>query len=749
MRSNGKKEVPLSWPLVSDNGKGRVDVLVPGHDGSSEWVWLTMLDGTTGEVRWQKRWKSNSTSLEQPDQFVLGPDLDGDGQREVFVASFARKHSRTGPDQRSVSWHHLFIHALSGKDGRILWAWDRAVPYATHARLGSLVWWQTGSDGWPQLVVPQAVGGTGTSFVLTTGTGRLAHEIGGLTAPQVADLDGDGRPDLYQSESINASSWDGPHWSDRVLAFRGERAQAWQRLGSWVPQADFDGDGIADLVGTSGKQTLAISGKDGRVLWQLPEVLGKVAVPQPYPNLVGGVPDLVGEVGEHSERFDPSPWKRYAVSGKTGRKLWPGGDASTPRAVDPVKAGARGMMINRPDLAYPECHDLLGDGRGVLLYAAVFQHKSQAGENPKPDDAGQLADVVAGAILPDRNELCLAAVAGHDGSLLWRAVLATRETKELQGGCGSLQFQVADLDGDGVKEVVCLVGAPDGSRSLQVREGRDGAIRWQIPLKVEADFYDNLLMLTADLEGNSRSKIYLVQRIHEGLPAARSRWEVRALDQDGQTAWTWQSEWTPEGITKPLLGGHPPGYSWTHAVVARLEGIGPALCLALGRVLSDNKGRGLTSYTATLLVLDGKGKVRQQIETPFQTWPGHNNGRLHAADVDGDGHDALIWQRGNEEVVATRGGFDRARLLWKDEHLKWFSGLASLGPGRPDLLRREQRLLDARTGRLVVDLNYQKILPVRVGAGLPRLIDGSGSICTFLPPIGADGKEPTVWGEPP
>jgi tRNA A-37 threonylcarbamoyl transferase component Bud32 len=748
MRPDGKKEVPPSWPLVSDDGKGRVDVVLPGRDRSTAWVWLEMLDGATGEARWQKRWKSNSASLEQPDQFVLGPDLDGDGQREVFVASFARKHSRTGPDQRSTSWHHLFVHAVSGKDGRILWAWDRAVPYSTTSRIGALLWWQTGADGWPQLVVPHL--GNATTYVLTTGTGRLAHEIGGLTAPQTADLDGDGRPDLYQSESINASSWEGPRWSDHVLAFHGERAQAWRRLGSWNPQADFDGDGVADLVGTSGKQTLAISGKDGRVLWQLPETPGKCTVPRPYPNLVGdGVPDLVGEAPEYSEHFDPTSWKRFAISGKTGRKLWAGGDAGPSTAIDPVRAGAQGMMLNRPDLPYPECHDLLGDGRGALLYPAVFQHKSKGAETPKPEDAGQFAGVVAGAILPDRNELCLAAVSGHDGSLLWRAVIATRDSKELQGGCGSLQYQVADLDGDGVKEVVCLVGSPDGTRSLQVREGRDGSIRWQIPLKVETTIHDNLMMLTADLEGNSRSKIYLVQRVYEAFPVGRSRWEVRALDRDGQTVWTWQSEWAAEGVAKVGLGGHPPGYSWTHVVVARLDGIGPALCLALGRVLTENKvGGRQPPYAATLLILDGKGKVRQQIEAPFETWPGFNLGSLRAANVDGDGRDALIWQLGQEGVVATRGGFDRTRLIWKDEQLKGFNGLASFGPGRPDLLRREQRLLDGRTGRLLVDLKYQTILPVRVDAGLPRLIDSSGSVCSFLPPMTADGKEATVWGDP-
>src|SRR5262249_39101529 len=76
------------------------------------------------------------------------------------------------------------------------------------------------------------------------------------------------------------------------------------------------------------------------------------------------------------------------------------------------------------------------------------------------------------------------------------------------------------------------------------------------------------------------------------------------------------------------------------------------------------------------------------------------------------------------------------------------NGVESLGPGRPDLLRRNQQLLDARTGRWFVDLGSQKILSVRVDAGLARLMDSSGSVCSFLPPPTADGKERPFWGEP-
>lgn len=109
-----------------------------------------------------------------------------------------------------------------------------------------------------------------------------------------------------------------------------------RRLGSWRVQADFDGDGIAELTGSNGRRTLAISGKGGRVLWQMADGPGDMAAPRPHADLDGdGVPDLVG-VCPPGEVFDPNLDRRFAY---TGCKLWPVGTAEWD---DPLKAGAQG-----------------------------------------------------------------------------------------------------------------------------------------------------------------------------------------------------------------------------------------------------------------------------------------------------------------------------------------------------------------------------------------------------------------------
>jgi hypothetical protein len=63
---------------------------------------------------------------------------------------------------------------------------------------GPLRWWQTEKDGWPHLLVPKALppGSEPLTFVLSAATGRVTHVLPGVPDPQVADLNGDGLPEL-------------------------------------------------------------------------------------------------------------------------------------------------------------------------------------------------------------------------------------------------------------------------------------------------------------------------------------------------------------------------------------------------------------------------------------------------------------------------------------------------------------------------------------------------------------------------
>src|SRR5262249_21751539 len=128
------------------------------------------------------------------------------------------------------------------------------------------------------------------TYIFSAGTGRLLHVGTDQREVRTADLDGDGVPDLVVYRPDNPSALDR---GGKLEMLRGRSPEAWRRLGgAWQPADDLDGDGIPDLVtalpGEGAKKirgprrpagvdrgrlpeqprATAISGRDGRVLWQ-------------------------------------------------------------------------------------------------------------------------------------------------------------------------------------------------------------------------------------------------------------------------------------------------------------------------------------------------------------------------------------------------------------------------------------------------------------------------------------------------
>jgi hypothetical protein len=200
------------WPRVYRDEDGSTTVLV--HDGSAaNQCVLAALDGATGRPRWKRRLTVDPQAggdFYRLDRFLVGPDLDGDGRREVFVATLGMPHQHQGRTH-----HYLFLDALSGGDGRTLWTTRlrqsggvrQEAPWPREVR--PLEWWTAGGDGWPQFLVPIRRAypdddRVPITYIVSAGTGRVMNLISNVDAANVADLDGDGVPDLY---------WGG--WDDR------------------------------------------------------------------------------------------------------------------------------------------------------------------------------------------------------------------------------------------------------------------------------------------------------------------------------------------------------------------------------------------------------------------------------------------------------------------------------------------------------------------------------------------------------
>src|SRR5262249_49853864 len=139
--SQSSSSIPeIEWPVVADlDGDGKPEVIVPYHNARLEkngWVGIEVLDGATGQSRWLSRLSRGYRGAAENipiAHFVVGPDLDGDGCRDLFTAALIQEPSLD--QNRLTCW--LVVAASSGADGRLLWRKRLPVDWDSYS-LGSL-----------------------------------------------------------------------------------------------------------------------------------------------------------------------------------------------------------------------------------------------------------------------------------------------------------------------------------------------------------------------------------------------------------------------------------------------------------------------------------------------------------------------------------------------------------------------------------------------------------------------------------
>lgn len=623
------------WPLVCDlDGDGKCEVIAP--DGRSPaatttsfvvsqvpWGGLSVIDGATGQTRWSQRLVTMDC---QVDHVIDGPDVDQDGCRDLLVATLVGEEFRT------------YVDALSGRSGQKLWTNSTTPPSDNNSSqefyLAPLAWWSAGADGWPQLLVHIVSGGFGAGqnmvgvFSARDGhTTRVGHNI---TSMRPADMDGDGVPDLLMYNSHT------PHSSDNggvLHCLRGVQSEAWAQLGDrGEPQCDFDGDGIRDLIaGWPDSALEATSGSSGKTLWRTEinsdyrefQTRSAAANPDAVGDLDGdGIGDLLGWtfVSRYREKAQPF----FAISGKTGRRLWTAQDI--------------GVQIVHKVLA-AESLDLDGDGQLEVLFVASLDYGYQLRQSISTQDS----------------QLWMFVCSGQTGKLRWARPLSTaydgNPDTYLQVNLDGppLSPSVADINGDGVQDILLPLVMPNGRElATSARSGRDGAELWSRPFATDpnrrAAFSDWIPPTVCDLDGDGRVEVVAVEtRYFEAAGEQASRFrEVSALTGDsGREIWK-------SSIEIPTAAQYSQVHRFTEMARAQvLRADANAQQIAV-----------LTAGAADQISVFDKAGVRR-------TW-GNNEGPplegLWVCDVDRDGRDDIITLAHNKLRALTAA--DPSSPLW-------------------------------------------------------------------------------------
>jgi hypothetical protein len=543
------------------------------------------------------------------------------------------------------------------------------------------------------------------------------------------------------------------------------------------PAPDVDGDGTRDLVWATGAALLALSGKDGSVLWTYlaeldgpggsypegPEPPGPLRPATRRAWLAGvpsaadldrdGVTDLVssiifGEFPSETVRRHPELardqiaqasalcYRRVvvAVSGRSGCRLWS-------HAIDPAFRQIPNQGWRRPAVVVPGPRSpmvaIIDESRWIGLDTADGRPRAgpiDLGFEPvRPlqyadlDGDGQ-AEILAMGPGSSGKDQTLTAVSLATGRAIWTATINEKYHAPFTGMTPPEWPLVVDLDGDGRVEIAApdsgALDSHNGYRGVRLLDGATGRPRWTRPMRPQTRGDDGLshIIEAPDLDRDGvrdlvTASLFLGREPinnHQHGPGEEERVYIDAISgKDGRPFWWWHYD-RPTDRT-------------THMVAPRWWGRGadgwPLLAVPIE---IQPPGRDLRTFPPsdtdppTVHILEASTGREVQSMAEFT--------RTQTADLDGDGLQDL-WGESRE-------AYRRDLRAFRGEGPEVWRVLGRFGPAgdRPGWFSIEVRPASDFDGDGIGDL---LIGPVRAPGEMPSQANGSR---TAIARSGRDGR---------
>ncbi len=574
----------------------------------------------------------NSTLGGQLPRFTVFADLDGDGDDDVASTEHLGRVVRISLGDGTGAFAPPIERALGANQSR---PWglvaadldgDGDLDLAASADIDT-----PGESVGELWVIPNLGDG---SF----GDARLHLLGGGVRGLVTADLDGDGRADLAMaaddSVSVVLQGADGQLGPavDHVIGLS---------LGVEIIVADVDADGDADLVTThlnffGDSEALSVLLNDGLGGFSVASRLSGGSLPRA--TTVADI-DADGAADILSGDANAGTFSVFYGHGDgTFEEPVALGDGAEPfpLAVADLDADGRLDVVTT---------DARGDAISVLLTSGtddprVFQPARRVGVGIEPSELlvgdidldGDPDLVVGNARSRDVTLLSNDGRGGfgadHSRTPPWRSAIGTRAV-------------AADLDGDGLAELVTLVFVTDRERYVRIHPS-SALDPLGEPLDLRRDNFPGQV-LAADVDGDGATDLIVGRRqahvlFNDGsgviaeetfretldLPGVVERPAIADLDGDGVADLLTDDGWLVSGIAART----------TRQSTRLLDG-------ANGVVAADLDGDGandvaaITGQHTTVLLADGSGSF--QAAHRYLVAPGISSGSLHARDLDGDG----------------------------------------------------------------------------------------------------------------